>query len=166
LINTQYQWSNIWVATTNYRGVMGSNQMIESTSSCPTQLPKQQFCNDGRTRCNGLIWRTSSQFPIRLRQVTDVTGQTMLIGEDLPSHDWHTMWSFSNGDSSSTYCPLNFRLNTPDPESWWDMRGFRSYHQRGANFAFADASVQFIFEEVDFDLYKAMSTAGQQDGVD
>ncbi len=163
LITTQYQWPNIPVATTNYRGVMGSNQMVSDTHSFPIILPLQEFCNDGRARCNGLIWRTSAQFPVRLRQVIDGTSKTMMVGEDLPSHDWHTMWSFSNGDSSSTYAPLNYTLNNPDPEQWWDMRGFRSHHPGGANFAMADGSVHFIQEDIDFDLYKAQSTIALQE---
>jgi prepilin-type N-terminal cleavage/methylation domain-containing protein/prepilin-type processing-associated H-X9-DG protein len=159
LIDTQFQWEGIMVAPTNYRGVMGTNQMSVATSSFPTVSPDQDYCNDGAVRCNGLIWRTSAQYPIRIRMVTDGMSKTMMVGEDLPTHDYHTMWSFSNGDSSSTYAPLNYSLNHPAPNEWYDMRGFRSWHPGGANFAFGDGRVEFIQEDIDFDVYKEMSTA-------
>lgn len=163
LIDKQFQWEGILVAPTNYRGVMGSNQMVTGSNTFPIEFPLQQVCNDGRARCNGIIWRTSALYPVRLKHVTDGLSQTMMVGEDLPSHNKHSMWSYSNGDTSSTCASLNFSLNKPDPKAWWDMRGFRSLHPSGANFAFADGSVRFINEEVDFELYRAMSTIAQHD---
>jgi prepilin-type processing-associated H-X9-DG protein len=119
----------------------------------------QEYCNTGENvECNGLIWRTSAQFPVNLKRVTDGLSNTMMVGESLTSQDIHTVWFFSNGDSSSTYAPLNFSLNNPDPEQWWNMRGFRSFHPAGANFAFADGSVHFISEDIAFRTYKEMST--------
>ncbi len=165
LLSEQWQWKGTQVAATNYRGVMGSNQMSQGTSSFPVVLPLQTFCNNGVARCNGMIWRTSSQWPVRLRQVTDGTSHTFMVGEDLPSHNWHTMWAFANGDSSSTYASLNYSLSDPDPATWWDMRGFRSLHPGGAHFAYADGSVHFIQEAVNFDTYQALSTIAEAEAI-
>lgn len=165
LITTQYQWKNVLVAPTNYRGVIGSNLMSPGTNSFPVVQPLQERCDDGRVRCNGMIWRTSSQYPVKLKDVTDGVSKTMMVGEDLPSHNWHTMWSFSNGDTGSTYASLNHSLNHPDPAAWWDMRGFRSYHACGANFAFGDGSIRFIQEDIHFGLYKAFSTIAEQEAT-
>ena len=159
LLNKQFQWESIKVATTHYKGVMGSNQMSIGTSSFPIAPVRQSFCNDCRERCNGLVWRCSSAYPVRLREITDGISNTFFIGEDIPEYNWHSMWSFANGDSGSTYAPLNFSLGQPNPGNWWDMRGFRSYHPGGVNFAMADGSVHFVQENIDFDLYQALSTA-------
>ena len=58
---------------------------------------------------------------------------------------------------------LREAMKPSDPDSWWDMRGFRSLHPGGATFAFADGSVHFIQEDINFDLYKATSTIAQQE---
>ncbi len=163
LITNQFQWEGIPVAPTNYRGVMGSNQMLVGSNTFPIEFPLQQVCNDGRARCNGMICAQQAHYPVRLKNVTDGLSRTMMVGEDLPSHNHHTMWSFSNGDSSSTCPSLNFSLNRPDPKAWWDMRGFRSLHPGGVNFAFADGSVIFVNEDINFQLYRAMSTISQRD---
>jgi len=38
------------------------------------------------------------------------------------------------------------------------VRGFYSYHQGGANFVFADASVKFITAEISQSAYRSLST--------
>ncbi len=163
LVDDQPQAGGVEVAPTNYRGVMGSPALAIGSTSCPFDANLQAFCNDGRKQCNGIIWRSSMLYPIKLRQVTDGLSNTMMVGEDLPSHNDHTMWSFANGDSSSTLCPLNFGLNDPRPNEYWNVRGFRSWHPGGAHFAFADGSVRFIQEDIEFDLYRALSTiAGEE----
>ena len=131
LLEEQFQWKGIPVATTNYKGVMGDNSMAQTSS-----FGGNPFCNAGALECTGIIWRTSSLWPRRIKDVVDGTSKTLLIGEDVVAHNWHTMWAFSNGDSSSTYAPLNYKPNPPDPQSWWDMRGFRSEHPGGRAFLF------------------------------
>jgi prepilin-type processing-associated H-X9-DG protein len=116
------------------------------------------YCNSGARECSGLFWRTSSQFPGRFRGITDGTSNTMMVGEDLPRYNWHTAWVYSNGDTSSTYAPLNYLPDPPKPEDWWEMRGFRSLHPGGASFCFADGSVRFIQETINMDVYRALST--------
>jgi prepilin-type N-terminal cleavage/methylation domain-containing protein/prepilin-type processing-associated H-X9-DG protein len=157
----QWQWSGVEVASTCYKGVMG-NSMMGHVTSFPGATP---YCNDCRRECNGLFWRCSAQFAKRFDDMADGTSNTMMIGEDSLSHDWHIAWVYSNGDTSSTYAPLNYFPPTPDPATgkdvrytWWELRGFRSYHPSGAHFCFADGSVHFLTETIAQDIYHGLST--------
>ena len=116
------------------------------------------YCNDAENDCNGLFWRNSYQYPGRFETMREGASNTMMIGEDVPEFNWHAMWSYSNGDSSSTYAPLNYMPDPPDPVTWWEMRGFRSRHPGGASFCFADGSVHFISETIALDIYRGLST--------
>lgn len=42
---------------------------------------------------------------------------------------------------------------------------FGSEHAGGCNFVFADGHVEFVTEDIDFDLYQALSTRAKQDGL-
>ncbi len=153
LLADQWQWKNIEVATSNYKGVMGDNQMAQTSS-----FGGSPFCNRGQLECTGMIWRVSDIWKRKMKNVLDGTSKTMLIGEDVPLYNWHAMWSFSNGDSCSTYAPLNYKPFPPDPATWWDMRGFRSEHPGGAHFCYVDGSVRFLGENVQLQVYRAIST--------
>jgi prepilin-type processing-associated H-X9-DG protein len=48
--------------------------------------------------------------------------------------------------------------NPPTPEQWWNVMSFRSKHPGGASFCYADGSVNFINESVNYMTYRAMCT--------
>jgi prepilin-type N-terminal cleavage/methylation domain-containing protein len=153
LITEQWQWKGIPIATTNYKGVMGNNMMGSASAFGGTP-----YCNNGSYECQGFFWRTCGQFPGRFNRVTDGMSHTMMLGEDLAEYNWHAAWCYANGDSSSTYAPLNYMPIPPDPAKWWEMRGFRSRHPGGAQFCFGDAAVRFIVDTIPMDIYRGMST--------
>ncbi len=157
LLSEQFQWKEIPVATTNYKGVMGDNMMATTSS-----FGGNPFCNAGALECTGIIWRTSSLWPRKMQHVADGSSHTMLAGEDSPEYNWHSMWAFSNGDSGSTYAPLNYNPTPPDPATWWDMRGFRSLHPGGAYFCFIDGSVRFLSETIRADTYRFEHDSGRR----
>ena len=153
LLSEQWQWKKIQVATGNYKGVMGDNEMAQSSS-----FGGSPFCNSGQLECTGMIWRMSAIWKRKMKHVLDGTSKTMLIGEDVPLYNWHAMWSFSNGDSCSTYAPLNYKPFPAEPATWWDMRGFRSEHPGGALFGYIDGSVRYLGENIQLQVYRGLST--------
>jgi prepilin-type N-terminal cleavage/methylation domain-containing protein/prepilin-type processing-associated H-X9-DG protein len=106
--------------------------------------------------------------------IPDGTSNTIMLGEGLPAfHDHLTnvgWWHFNNGTAGEmgTNVPLNYAVRanggmglanssctqTSDQRYNWNVDwGFSSRHTGGANFAFADGSVQFITEGISAQTY-------------
>ncbi|MBX3427203.1 MAG: DUF1559 domain-containing protein [Pirellulales bacterium] len=159
-----YHWEQVTTAVTSYKGVVGdtalgevfgagglwSNSTYGSVPDCFETLG-----------CNGLFWKMSYYEPINFKQISDGLSNTLMIGEAVADQDLHAMAYFSDGDWASCNMQLNYFL-LGDPElvrqQWYDVRGFRSLHPGGVHFAMADASVQFLSEGIDHQLYRALST--------
>jgi prepilin-type processing-associated H-X9-DG protein len=54
---------------------------------------------------------------------------------------------------------------TKDPIWWPNSQSFRSWHPQGLNFAMADASVQFINQDIDLTIYRALATRAGGENV-
>ena len=110
--------------------------------------------------CNGIFWKMSYYEPINFRRISDGLSNTFMVGEAVVEQDLHGMAYFSDGDWASCNMQLNYFLPdlTEVRSLWYDVRGFRSLHPGGAQFAFADASVHFVNEGIDHGLYRALST--------
>jgi prepilin-type N-terminal cleavage/methylation domain-containing protein/prepilin-type processing-associated H-X9-DG protein len=126
---------------TSYKGVAGTNLACRTT-----------------TNCDGLLWLSTFLRPIKFAMITDGTSHTMLIGEDIPSQNWHSAAYYANGDYCTTEYPLNSIYRPPQPENWPVVMTFRSLHPSGVQFCMADGSVQFIRETIKNTIYKALST--------
>jgi prepilin-type N-terminal cleavage/methylation domain-containing protein/prepilin-type processing-associated H-X9-DG protein len=150
----QYQWSNIEVTLTSYKGVIGDTRMGSGSSIHTGSMPD---CH--RTRnCNGLFWRHSYLTPVRLANITDGTSNTLAIGEDVPKYNWHSGAFYANGDYCSCHGPLNFMPKPPDPSNWPNAMTFRSLHPGGAQFCLADGSVRLVSQNIDHNTYRAVCT--------
>jgi prepilin-type N-terminal cleavage/methylation domain-containing protein len=154
LSNRQWQWEGRFVAVTNYKGVIGDTRMGGENSIHQGTEPD---CHN-TIGCSGLFYRNDYQEPVSFRKVTDGLSQTLMLGEDLPRHNYSSAAFYSNGDYASCSAPLNFKPEPPIPLQWWDVYSFRSDHPGGAHFAIADASVRFVSDSIDYALYRAMST--------
>ncbi|MGL4423724.1 MAG: DUF1559 domain-containing protein [Gemmataceae bacterium] len=159
----QAQWGGIRVAVTSYKGVIGHTNMGGGWPDSPSGL------TDGHnTRNNtGLFFRNSSINKLSLLNITDGTSNTMMIGEDIPSENNHSAAFYSNGDYCSTHAPLNYFPQPPGSQAgnWPLVMGFRSMHTGGAQFAFADGSVQFIPQTIDRLQYQQLSTRAGRETV-
>lgn len=151
--------------STSYKGVLGDTAVASSFLGANggewTDEPwgSSPDCFE-RLECNGLFWRFSYYDPITFQRISDGLSNTFLIGESVVEQDLHAAALFSDGDWASCNQQLNYVA--PDLESvvqdWFDVRGFRSNHPGGANFAMSDASVRFINEGIEHLVYRGLST--------
>ena len=140
----QEDWSRVAVTLTNYKGVLGSDDV--GTSSCEPNI------------CSGAFWRNSYRTPIRIADIRDGTSNMLIVGEDVPEYNNRSAAFFSNHDYCSTFGAMNFMPRAGMPSSDADKLRFRSKHPGGANFCLGDASVRFLSESIDMAIYQGLST--------
>jgi prepilin-type N-terminal cleavage/methylation domain-containing protein/prepilin-type processing-associated H-X9-DG protein len=155
----QFQLDGIECAQTNYKGCAGDTRVGGAPSIWQGYEPDCHRLVD----CRGINWRHSYLHPIMPKQVIDGLSHTFLIGEDVPSENWHSAAFYSNGDWASCHAPLNYFPKPSTPELWWNVISFRSRHKGGAQFCYADGHVAFSTDNIDIKLYQALSTkAGKE----
>ncbi len=103
---------------------------------------------------------------IRLADIADGTSNTIMVGEiKVIQNDHIWAWASFNGGAAhaGTMPPINYETDrtvncvTDPPRSWqnWNLSwGFKSYHPGGANFLFADGSVHFLNQYIDYTTYQ------------
>ncbi|WZO96586.1 DUF1559 domain-containing protein [Isosphaeraceae bacterium EP7] len=118
-----------------------------------------------------------------LRDCTDGSSNTLLVGECSPNMNGSLLWVNGDGTYASTVIPLNWKSTLKDGERdpsdgttcdisqlnnfsqalrcWRNQTvnyGFKSWHPGGANFAMADGSVKFIKQTISARIYNALGT--------
>ena len=164
-------YTQLEVATTCYKGNSGDGVFeFEPTPLSPLSYDPRFSCYLGDD-CVGVFWPTTYvRKGVQLKSFTDGTSNTFLIGEASPVDGNSPAWS-SDGDWAITALPINWDYQTDGAcqdatgafnkglaTCWPVMRGFRSNHPGGVNFSNADGSVDFISDEVDHVVYRALST--------
>lgn len=148
-------------AKTSYKGVVGDNQA--AGSSFPGSTPD---CSNADYDCKGLFWRHSFLRPRKIKDITDGTSKTLMVGEDIPLYAQSTSAAyFANGDHAFCYIPLNYKPNPLKPTEWYNNMGFRSYHGGVVQFAMCDGSVRQLPEAMDHMVYRALSTRAGGEAV-
>ncbi len=179
LSDQQWGWSNVFVSTTSYKGVLGDTVLGDDESggqaidNAASQFPSGNYDQPGPfgahqrdcvgdTRCKGIFFRQTQQKPVKFSKISDGTSKTYMIGEDIPSYNFHSTTFYSDGDVCSCNNPLNSLVGLPESlvsrDAWWEQRSFRSLHPGGANFALADASVKFVSDSVNNEFYRTSCT--------
>ena len=103
---------------------------------------------------------------IAFREIPDGLSNTIMLGETLPRQCSYFSVFAVNFNISSTTVPLNTfesdeaHVGTiPFHGAGWELTsGFKSNHPGGAHFTFADASVHFLNEDIDFELYNFLGS--------
>jgi prepilin-type N-terminal cleavage/methylation domain-containing protein/prepilin-type processing-associated H-X9-DG protein len=164
------------VAVTCYKGNAGDGpfELVVAPHNTPngfwTHDPALP-CYLSGDDCYGIFWRyTYRRDGVKLREITDGTSQTLLVGEASPEDGNSPAWS-SDGDWAVTAVQINWdwrssgncldgsgNVNFNQSQCYTQIRGFRSYHPGGVNFAFADGSVSFISDSINHLTYRALST--------
>ncbi len=105
---------------------------------------------------------------ISIKNVEDGTSNTISIGETIENHTMESsnLWVYGHRYLSS-FRVTDVALNTPPgvdgkiANANWpaEINGaFASRHPGGANFAYGDAHIEFLTEDIDFELYQELST--------
>jgi prepilin-type N-terminal cleavage/methylation domain-containing protein/prepilin-type processing-associated H-X9-DG protein len=157
----------------NYAGSMGAQNI--PGRGC-TLYPGNVFgtgpAGHGSTergdQTSGVFSRFS--FAARFADVTDGTANVLLMGEIRPFCGDHTRggWAHGNAIWIATTAPINYETCANQGAgisgtsgcnadgNWQTSQGFKSRHPGGAQFVFADGSVHFLPETIDYMTYQRL----------
>ncbi len=169
--NQQYFWDipagrGQWHATMNYKGVMGDSIIGDGLGGVGPfggePMGSQPDCHN-TVDCNGIIWRSNYYYPLQLKEITDGTSKTLMIGEGIVEQDFESAAYFAMSNWATCGMPLNYWIEnytyeTRGAATWPETRGFKSMHPGGAQFVMADGSVQYITEGIDHRVYRGLAT--------
>jgi len=154
--------------TTHYYGVLGPLGTIPQfggTTSTPANYTYEGPTGYGNFSLEGTMGRGRCY---ALRDITDGTSNTFLLGE-LSWNDANIYRTLVRGTHDGTCaCAKNviYAINlikyTTSDLTTYNNTSFGSQHPGGCHFAMADASVRFVSETIDMDIYKA--TASRSSG--
>lgn len=151
---------------TSYRGNLGANWGGAAVGQLGWWGGDPRWTNpdiygeyDGCAHGDGTVLGSSER--IRIRDVTDGTSNTFMIGENRVASCCLEGWAHT--DSAVATCAIPPNVRQPDgqlyPSSeWQNTYSFSSYHAGGVQFAMTDGSVQFISDSISLDVYRAMAT--------
>ncbi len=150
-----YNWA--WGGLDINTGGSGSNNGLDIGNGCFDRL---------MIPINGT---SSSANTVAMRDVTDGTSNTFLVGESSNKISAHTgAWAHFNHTTGTCAFPPNYKQanGTLWPiGDWGHNYTFHSYHPGGAQFALVDGSVKFIPDTIDLTLYRHLASKGGDEVV-
>jgi prepilin-type processing-associated H-X9-DG protein len=162
----------------SYRACSSSNAASDDLSTIPASI-SPKIALELQLGLDGMFFGCSS---IRMRDISDGTTNTIMIGESLTDPDYvkdgqgMDYWGFGApqtgtwdcipGDVGGTEysealgsCVVHMNSGRDPTVSGVLMElSFGSYHAGGAQFVFADGSARFISENVDMGIYRALGS--------
>jgi prepilin-type N-terminal cleavage/methylation domain-containing protein/prepilin-type processing-associated H-X9-DG protein len=163
--------ADVW-AVTSYKACAGSNWnsgLFAWTNTGATGVGgKNAGQSDGLNRGNGVICsnQTNVNPPTRLRDITDGTSNTFVVGEAMPGWSQWNWWYNPNACTATCAIPLNRVLKVPKSiGDWPNNYSFASRHTGGGQFAMGDGSVRFVSDNIDTVTYRAHATISSEEVI-
>lgn len=148
-------------AITNYKACAGSNWAFGVFAWTNNLGGRNGGNSDGLNAGNGVLCSNQNNTnPItRMRDLTDGTSNTFIIGEALPQYTLWNWWYNPNAVTATCAIPLNYSLRTPiNVNNWPNNYNFNSRHTGGGNFGLGDGSVRFVSDNVDTAVYRGYAS--------
>lgn len=165
------------LAVTSYKGVAGANWGwgVYLSNTPPWTNTRFGVTSNGLNQGSGTFCRGwNNPYRTNMRDLTDGTSNTLIIGEAVAQFSAWNWWFSSDGSTATTSIPLNSRpacsfflpatmnriagLRACAATDWNNNYAFYSEHTGGGNFGIGDGSVRFLSDGVDRDMYRAYST--------
>lgn len=156
---------NTPLALTNYKAVAGNN-WAWGTFTNTQASGRFAGSNNGLDQGNGWMCRNqTANGPTMtgMRDLSDGTSNTLMVGEALPARCTHTTWYWFNHSTATCAVPLNYYQKNAaiTPGDWPNNYSFASMHVGGGHFLMGDGTVKFISENIDLQTYRnAASISG------
>lgn len=165
------------LATANYGASMG-NQAFAPCSFGANMFgtgPASHGHDETGNLISGVFSHTA--WAARIEDIKDGSSNTIALGEVLPKCSWHAQdgWMHVNSMWFATTCPINYNNcpNEPNydatcaaPNAWSCDMGFKSRHAGGAYFVFADGSVHWLEENIDYTNYQRLGDRRDGEVID
>ena len=150
---------------TNYKACAGSNWnagLFAWVNSGVTGVGGKNAGNsDGLNSGNGVICsnQTDVNPPTRIRDLSDGTSNTYIIGEAMAGWSQWNWWYNPNAVTATCAIPLNRVLKVAKAlNDWPNNYAFASRHTGGGQFGLGDGSVRFVSDNIDTITYRAFAT--------
>jgi prepilin-type N-terminal cleavage/methylation domain-containing protein len=143
--------SGLQLATANYIGVFGTQDIHE----CGSLPPDQQCVSDGSFFHNSIV---------RFKDISDGLSNTFIVGERTSKLGNSTWVGVPPGDKCAPGLVVGTASYPPNSEDT-DIHNFSSSHPLGTNFLSADGSVRTVAEQIDEQIYHALCTRAAGDSV-
>ncbi len=147
---------NIDLGVSNYMGVFGTVE-LDGCENAPGTAPVQA---NGQCVSDGSFFHNSS---MKMRDLTDGTSNTMLVGERTTFKDpgtgdpFYGTWSGALPEVEEAIARVMGHAEHPPNEND-HPEDFGSAHTGGAQFLLGDGAVRFISENIDEGLFQALAT--------